>query len=134
MAMLRRDVARAVPAHAVGDDEEVVLLEHDEGVLVVLALEPDVAQPGRDCPHQGAESSNQKSLSPEVPRCQAESSASRSARPASSTPAHTSRMSFSLCAIIVSTCLTRLGDGLLDLLLGAVDLVGAGLAVVLELA
>jgi hypothetical protein len=44
----RRHVARAVAAHPVGHDEEVVLLEHDEGVFVVLALEPDVAQPGRD--------------------------------------------------------------------------------------
>ena len=58
VAMRRRHVPGAVPAHAVGDDEQVVLVEHDEGVLVVLALEPDVAQPGRDCTHQGADSSN----------------------------------------------------------------------------
>jgi hypothetical protein len=31
-------VARAVSAHAVGHDEQIVFLENDEGVFVVLAL------------------------------------------------------------------------------------------------
>jgi hypothetical protein len=47
-------VPSAVPAHSVGNDVKVVLLEHDEGIFVVLSLEPHVAQPGRDCPHQRA--------------------------------------------------------------------------------
>ena len=64
VASLRRDVARAVAAHAVGDDEEVVLLEHDEGVFVVLALEPDVAQTRLRLPASRRESSNQKRVSP----------------------------------------------------------------------
>jgi hypothetical protein len=51
-------------AHAVGDDKKIVLLEHDERILVVLALEPDVAQPGRDYLHQSDESSNKKRVSP----------------------------------------------------------------------
>jgi hypothetical protein len=41
-----------MPAHSVRDDEEVVLLEHDEGVLVVLPLEADVAHSCRYGPHQ----------------------------------------------------------------------------------
>ena len=44
VASSARHVAGAVPAHAVGDDEQVVLREDDEAVLVVLALETDVAQ------------------------------------------------------------------------------------------
>ena len=88
----RRDVARAVAAHAVGDDEEVVLLEHDERVLVVLALEPDVAQPGRDCPHQGAESSNREKSFTHTGGCQASDKAAvrlrSAADPASSSASH----------------------------------------------
>ncbi len=151
---LRGHVARPVATHAVGHDEEVVLLEHHEGVLVVLALEPDVAQPGRDCPHQGDESSNLEKTFTHPGGCQASRPyvervtralrppdadgllAPRGPRRASLRPAvcfiapvsthhgvqhsdavgssvaalfardQTSRMSFSLCAINVSTCFT----------------------------
>ena len=41
---VRGDLARGVPAHAVGDDEERELLVDEEVVLVVLALSPDVGR------------------------------------------------------------------------------------------
>jgi hypothetical protein len=46
-----------VPAHAVGDDIKVVLLEHYEGIFVVLPLETDIAHTSCDCPHQIDQSS-----------------------------------------------------------------------------
>src|SRR5260370_22942755 len=60
----RGDVSGPVAAHAVGDDEKVVLLEDHERILILLALEPHVAQSSRDRPHQSAEPSNSTSLSP----------------------------------------------------------------------
>ncbi len=54
---LGRDVACAMPAHAVGDDKKVVLLEHYEGIFVVLTLETDIAHTSCDCPHQIDQSS-----------------------------------------------------------------------------
>ncbi len=39
-----RDLARGVPAHAVGDDEERELLVDEEVVLVVIADLPDVGR------------------------------------------------------------------------------------------
>ena len=105
---LRRDarghVASAVTAHAVRDDIEVILLEHHEGVFVVLALEPYVAQPGRDCPHQMAPFLQRKKTFTRRIQCQG-----HPRRPLAATARQvirlrqTSRMSFSLCAIIVST-------------------------------
>jgi hypothetical protein len=38
-------------AHAVGDDVQAVLVETAEGVLVVIALKPDVCQPCRRNAH-----------------------------------------------------------------------------------
>jgi hypothetical protein len=34
-------------AHAVGDDEEPVLLQDGKAVLIVVALKPHIADPGR---------------------------------------------------------------------------------------
>ena len=49
---LGRHVPRAVPSHAVGDDKKVVLLEHYEGIFVVLTLETDIADACCDRPHR----------------------------------------------------------------------------------
>ena len=51
------DVARTMAPHSVGHDEEIVLFHDDERVFVVLPLEPDVAQAGRHCTHQSAQTS-----------------------------------------------------------------------------
>jgi hypothetical protein len=46
-----------VPAHAVGDDVEVVLGHHNEAVFVVLPLETHVREPaGDDAHHERARS------------------------------------------------------------------------------
>src|SRR5258708_1616135 len=46
-----RNVARAMPTHAVGYDEEIVVAQHDEAVFVVLPLEADVTETCRARAH-----------------------------------------------------------------------------------
>src|SRR6185436_16348236 len=44
-------VAGAMAAHAVGDDEQIVVAQHNEAVFVVLSLEADVSETCSDRPH-----------------------------------------------------------------------------------
>src|SRR5690606_3690614 len=50
-----RHVARAMPTHAVGDDEETVFGEDEEAVFVVLPLKADIGEAECDGTHGSSE-------------------------------------------------------------------------------